>query len=131
MPLRFEDWSNNLMRIKMREKYAVKGLPFPAEGFPFLLKVFMEPPYETATTELKTFMSKHQIPEWCLDTHGADRRGADGVSRVHLDLYGDALYDAEGQLLWPEARITTEGHLWKNAEQVFPRGEGGRVISLK
>lgn len=131
MPLRFEDWSNQVMRIKMRQKYQEKGFTFPEDGKPFLIKVFLEPPNDASFAELKKLMENNHIPVQYLDTFGAMRNKIIDLSRVHIDLYGDILYDSNGKLLWPEERIQMEGFSWKNAEQVFPRGEGRRVISLK
>ena len=131
MPLRFEDWSNQVMRIKMKQKYLEKDFNFPDDGKPFLIKIFMEPPNDASFAELKKLMEANQIPAVYLDTFSAMRRGTINLSRVHIDLYGDTLYDSNGKLLWSEDRIQSEGHVWKNAEQVFPTGEGKRRVSLK
>jgi len=75
MALRFENWSNNLLKLTMKKKYEEAGLVFPPEGSPFLLKVFLEPPYEDSARDLKIFMQEHQIPETYLDTTRVGRRG--------------------------------------------------------
>ena len=127
MALRFENWSNNLMKLTMKKKYEENGFVFPPEGSPFLLKVFLEPPFEESAHELKTFMQEHQIPEKYLDTTRVGRKGGDDPSRLHIDIYGDLLYDKEGGLIWTEEKVKGEGHIWKGMEQVWPGGEGNKT----
>lgn len=128
MPLRFENWSNNLLRLTMKKKYEEAELVFPPEGSLFLLKVFLEPPFEDSAQELKAFMQVHHIPETYLDTTRVGRRGGNDPSRLHLDLYGDLLYDKDGTLVWTEEKIRSEGYVWKSGDQVWPGGEGNKTI---
>jgi len=112
----------------MKKKYEEAELVFPPEGSLFLLKVFLEPPFEDSAQELKAFMQVHHVPETYLDTTRVGRRGGNDPSRLHLDLYGDLLYDKDGTLVWTEEKIRSEGYVWKSGDQVWPGGEGNKTI---